>query len=701
MRRVSLAVLAMMLCGVFAVSALGQESAKPAQAAGATVPTIDQSLEWQAAFNPKISPDGKRVVYEVQKTNWEENAFERNLWIGDVASGEIHALTTAKKSSTNPAWSPDGKWIAFASDRPGQIAGTAEGKKQLFVISAVGGEAQQVTKVENDVSDFEWAPDSKRIAFSTSDPESKAMKDRKEKYGDYSVVHSDYQMTHLWITEFTNGSSTAAETKRLTEGDKFSVGDFSWSPDGTRIAFSAQKDPDLISGETSDIYVVNVNDKAVKKIVGTAGPDRNPHWSPDGKRIAFDTAAGARYFFYANSRIGVVSADGGAVQILTESFDEDPSLIAWAPDGIYFGAVQKTTAHLFQLNPGTGAVEKISAPDGMVAGGFSLSRDYKTVAYRAALDNQYGEIYTTSMAPWQGKKLTAMGDQLKGFTLARREVVSWKSTDGTTIEGVLYTPANFDAKKKYSLLVVIHGGPTGVDQPVVNADRYYPIERFVAKGAVVLRPNYRGSAGYGEKFRSLNVRNLGIGDYADVISGVESLIAKGFVDKERVGAMGWSQGGYISAYITTFSDRFKAVSVGAGISDWSTYYVNTDITPFTRQYLHATPWEDPEVYWKTSPISNIAKARTPTLIQHGENDKRVPIPNAYELRQALEDRGVPVKMVVYKGFGHGITKPRQQRAVMEENEKWFAQYIWGEKLEESKPAEPKKEEKKSTAAVNP
>ena len=701
MRRVSLAVLAMMLCGVFAVSALGQESAKPAQAAGATVPTIDQSLEWQAAFNPKISPDGKRVVYEVQKTNWEENAFERNLWIGDVASGEIHALTTAKKSSTNPAWSPDGKWIAFASDRPGQIAGTAEGKKQLFVISAVGGEAQQVTKVENDVSDFEWAPDSKRIAFSTSDPESKAMKDRKEKYGDYSVVHSDYQMTHLWITEFTNGSSTAAETKRLTEGDKFSVGDFSWSPDGTRIAFSAQKDPDLISGETSDIYVVNVNDKAVKKIVGTAGPDRNPHWSPDGKRIAFDTAAGARYFFYANSRIGVVSADGGAVQILTESFDEDPSLIAWAPDGIYFGAVQKTTAHLFQLNPGTGAVEKISAPDGMVAGGFSLSRDYKTVAYRAALDNQYGEIYTTSMAPWQGKKLTAMGDQLKGFTLARREVVSWKSTDGTTIEGVLYTPANFDAKKKYSLLVVIHGGPTGVDQPVVNADRYYPIERFVAKGAVVLRPNYRGSAGYGEKFRSLNVRNLGIGDYADVISGVESLIAKGFVDKERVGAMGWSQGGYISAYITTFSDRFKAVSVGAGISDWSTYYVNTDITPFTRQYLHATPWEDPEVYWKTSPISNIAKARTPTLIQHGENDKRVPIPNAYELRQALEDRGVPVKMVVYKGFGHGITKPRQQRAVMEENEKWFAQYIWGEKLEESKPADPKKEEKKSTAAVNP
>lgn len=695
MRKVSLMALWVAWGGMFAGLA-AQETAKKAQGPSSTVPTIDQSLEWQSAFNPRISPDGKRVVYEVQKTNWEENAFERNLWIAEVASGETHALTTAKKSSTNPEWSPDGKWIAFLSDRPGQMAGTPEGKKQLYVISAEGGEAQQVTKVENDVSVFEWAPDSKRIVFSMTDPETKAMKDRKEKYGDYSVVHGDYQMTHLWLVEFSSGSSTAAEPKRLTEGDQFSVGDFSWSPDGTRIAFSAQRDPDLISIGTADLYVMGVNDKSVRKIVSTPGPDRNPHWSPDGTRITFETAAGSQYFFYTDGRIAVVPADGGAVQILTESFDEDPSLAGWGPDGIYFGAQQKTAAHLFRLNPANGAVEKLSAPEGMVAFGFSFSKDYKTVAYSAALDNQYGEIYTTSVAPWQGRKLTAMGEQLKGFTLAHREVVSWKSGDGTEIEGVLYTPPDFDAKKKYPLLVVIHGGPTGVDRPVVNADRYYPIERFVSKGALVLRPNYRGSAGYGEKFRSLNVRDLGIGDYADVISGVDWLLAKGCVDKNRVGAMGWSEGGYISAYITTFSDRFRAVSVGAGISDWTTYYVNTDITPFTRQYLHATPWDDPEIYWKTSPISNLAKARTPTLIQHGENDRRVPIPNGYELRQALEDRGVPVKMVVYKGFGHGITKPKQQRAVMEENEKWFGQYIWGEK-----PAEPKKEEKKSAAAVDP
>jgi len=644
-----------------------------------TTPTIDQSLELKSASNPQLSPDGRHVVYELSRTNWEDNAFERDLWIVDTATGDAHQLTASKKSSSSAAWSPDGRWIAFLSDRPAQISGSPADKTQLYLMSAEGGESRQLTKIEKGVNRFEWSQDSRKIALSAEDPESKAMKDRKEKYGDYEVVHGDYTMTHLWTLDLpADENSAVPEPKRLTEGATFSVSDFHWSPDGTRIAFSAQRDPDLISSETQDIYVVTLSDGKVKKIVDTPGPDRDPRWSPDGKQIVFETDAGAKYFFYANSKLAVVSAEGGTPRVLTDAFDEDPGLIAWAPDGIYFAAVQKTYSHLFRMNPDTKAFERLSAPDHIVASSFSFSKDYKTVTFRAAEENEYAEIFVSSVAPWHAKRITALSDQLKSFHLAKREVISWKSTDGTVIEGVLYKPQDFDPRKKYPLLVVIHGGPTGVDQPVVNADRYYPMERFVAKGALILRPNYRGSAGYGEKFRALNVRNLGVGDYADVISGVDALIAKGFVDKDRVGSMGWSQGGYISAFITASSDRFKAVSVGAGISDWMTYYVNTDITPFTPQYLHATPWDDPEIYKKTSPISYIAKAKTPTLIQHGENDRRVPIPNGYELRQALEDRGVPVKMVVYKGFGHGITKPKQQRAVMEENEKWFAKYIWGE-----------------------
>jgi len=200
----------------------------------------------------------------------------------------------------------------------------------------------------------------------------------------------------------------------------------------------------------------------------------------------------------------------------------------------------------------------------------------------------------------------------------------------------------------------------------------------VARGALVLRVNYRGSAGYGQRFRQLNVNNLGVGDAWDVLSGIDALIAQGHVDPNKLACMGWSQGGYISAFLTTSSTRFKAISVGAGISDWATYYYNTDITPFTRQYLGTNPVDDPKIYEKTSPISYVKKAATPTLVQHGELDRRVPIANAYELRQALEDRGVPVEMVVYKGFGHGIDKPKAARAVMEHNFAWFNHYIFGD-----------------------
>jgi dipeptidyl aminopeptidase/acylaminoacyl peptidase len=293
----------------------------------------------------------------------------------------------------------------------------------------------------------------------------------------------------------------------------------------------------------------------------------------------------------------------------------------------------------------------------------------------------FPEVYVAAMQTLASPaKLTKFGDQINGWTVGNREMISWKSTDGTTIEGVLHKPADFQPGKKYPLLVVIHGGPTGISRPYrVQTGGTYPIELWLAKGALVLEPNYRGSAGYGEKFRALNVRNLGVGDAWDVLSGVDYLIAQGMVDKDRMGCMGWSQGGYISAFLSTYERQpFKAISVGAGISDWMTYYVNTDIHPFTRQYLKSTPWDDPAIYAKTSPITTIKQAKTPTLIQHGELDPRVPIANGYELYQGLQDVGVPVKMIVYKGFGHGLTKPKAARAAMEHNLEWFNRYVWGD-----------------------
>jgi len=640
----------------------------------AQTPTIDQSLGMKQIAGVEVSPNGHYVAYVVQQANWEENSFDTQIWIHDVTAGENYRLTSGKKSSQSPKWSPDSRRLAFASER--------DDKRQIYIISPRGGEAAQLTSEDNGVGSFDWSPDGTKIAFLGGGPDSKSKKDRKDKYGEFEVIGGDYTMQHIWVVdvpqEIPADGKQRPKPEALTKGDQFSVSDFQWSPDSRRIAFSATRDPDLSSSETSDIYVVTADDKLVKRLVETRGPDHSPVWSPDGQQIAFVTANAQEFFYYADSRIATVPVSGGKPRILSETFDEDPQLLTWGDRGIYFRAQQKTNAHLFRLDPESLRVERVSAPEQFQMGSVSFSKDYRTMAFTASAPNRFSELYLSSATDFAPRQLTDMSAQWKPFRLATREVIQWKSKDGTPIEGVLIKPADYDPSRRYPLLVVIHGGPTGVDTPAMSADRTYPVERFAAKGALVLKPNYRGSAGYGEKFRSLNVRNLGLGDYQDVISGVDYLIDKGLVDKDRVGAMGWSQGGYISAFITTYSDRFKAVSVGAGISDWMTYYVNTDIHPFTRQYLKATPWDDPEIYQKTSPIYYVKNAKTPTLIQHGDQDKRVPPPNSFELYQALRDRGVPCKLILYKGFGHPINKPKQQRAVMEHNYEWFSRYIWGE-----------------------
>jgi dipeptidyl aminopeptidase/acylaminoacyl peptidase len=222
--------------------------------------------------------------------------------------------------------------------------------------------------------------------------------------------------------------------------------------------------------------------------------------------------------------------------------------------------------------------------------------------------------------------------QVKECNRGSSEVISWKSQDGAEIEGVLYKPADYDRNRRYPLFVDIHGGPADTSKRTLSPAEYaYPVQLFLAKGALVLKPNYRGSAGYGAAFRRMNVRNLGGGEMWELMSGVDYLIAQGMVDPNRLSAMGSSWGGYISSFLATHTDRFKAISESSGISDTMTDYVNTDITPFFPQYLHATPWDDPDIYAKTSPITTIKQAKTPLLIQQGINDRRVPAPNAYEL----------------------------------------------------------------------
>jgi len=646
--------------------------------AQARVPGIDDLINLKTLAGARISPDGRWVAYGVSETDWAQDAYVTQLWVVNVASAERRQLTTHQKGASNPQWSPDSRWLSFTSTRE-------ENRSQLYAIRPDGGEAVRLTKAESGVGGYAWSPDGRAIAFSASDPESREQKDRVARYGAFEQVRRDYTHSHLYTIDVAAALSAPQPGRKRTTGRDFSVAGFDWSPDSRRIAFSATVNPDLIQGSTSDIYVVTLatdsaGRDAIARIVSQPGPDNNPRWSPDGAQIAFSSAMGQTVYFARNSRIAVVPAGGGTPRSLTNSFDENPGIVEWNASGILFTGLQKTESHLFRVNPATAEVSNLTGAEHVMLGGATLTADGRTVAFTLSSPTALPEVYVWQFGAWAPRKLTAFTDQIAGWQLASREVISWKSRDGATIEGVLMKPANFDPSRKYALLCVIHGGPTGIDRPALPDRQYYPVDIWAARGALVLKVNYRGSAGYGEKFRTLNVRNLGVGDAWDVTSGVDHLIAKGWVDPKRVASMGWSQGGYISAFLTTSSDKFAAISVGAGISDWATYYYNTDITPFTINYLGDDPVDDPAIYARTSPVTYAKQARTPTLIQHGELDRRVPIANAYQLRQVLEDRGVPVEMMVYKGFGHGINKPKSQRAVMEHNLRWFNHYIFGDPL---------------------
>jgi dipeptidyl aminopeptidase/acylaminoacyl peptidase len=630
-------------------------------------PSIDDVINLKRVASPAISPNGQLVAYTVREPNWDENTYETEIWIGDAASGRTRQVTNARNSSLQPAWSPDGTAIAFISDR--------DGKRQIYRIAIAGGEAERLTTTAEGVSNFAWSPSGREIAFTMQDPISDAIKEREKRYGDIKIEDQDQRFTHLYVLDLA-----ARNVKQITKGN-FVVGSFDWSPQGQQIAFDHRTTSDPADSGTADISIVTVANNEVGVAVAQEGPDTNPRWSPDGAKLAFVSAMARPFFFYENSVIATITPGVPTVTPVTQSFDEDPNLVDWTQAGLIFSASQRTWSYLFSLNTATAAIARHAVRDQWIGGSFSITPDGSHVAFVGSGPSDFPDIYVAPVANMSAaRKISDTGAQIATWPKHAREAIRWKSQDGAEIEGVLHKPADFQVGRRYPLLVVIHGGPTGVSRPVPYASgSYYPIDAFLAKGALVLEPNYRGSAGYGEKFRSLNVRNLGIGDAWDVLSGIDSLIQQGLVDRERVGSMGWSQGGYISAFLTTrHSDRFRAISVGAGISDWMTYYVNTDIHPFTRQYLKATPWDDPKIYADTSPMTYIKQAKTPTLIQHGEDDARVPIPNAFQLYQGLRDQNVPVQLSIFKGFGHGLTKPKANRGAMQQNLDWFTRYLWNQ-----------------------
>ena len=625
--------------------------------------------------SPVLSPDGKTLIYSVTSTDWTNNSYDNEIWMSREG-GEPFQLTRTNKGSSNAAqFSPDGRFISFLADRGD--------KTQLYIIGVNGGEAMAISKDEDGIGSYKWSPDGTQIAYAKTESDTKKDKAIKERFGGFGVDGEEYKQTHLWLLNFNYDSAKVPVAKRLTEGN-FNVSGFDWSPDGKSIIFNRQRDPLINSGISTDIVLINISDKKIIPLIANPAADFFIRYNPEGTAFVYtSTVNDSLTQFYKNNRLFIYDmATKKSTEIATD-IDENKSVVDWNTKGLFVLATERTKQKMYAVDTKTGKSKSVNIPLDLI-GTISFSKNSDMIAVLGRKHDGLNEVYLGRMND-PLKMISNNTSQVANWNTPINEVIQWKSKDGASIEGILLKPKNFNPQKKYPLLVVIHGGPTGTDFPELAPGTVYPIMHWVEKGAVVLRVNYRGSAGYGEKFRSLNVRNLGVGDMWDVMSGIDYLNGKGFIDTSRMGSMGWSQGGYISAFLTTNTNIFKAISVGAGISNWVTYYVSTDITPFTRQYLEATPWSNMDIYLKTSPMTNINKASTPTLIQHGEFDKRVPISNAYELYRGLQDRGIPSKLVVYKGFGHGINKPKERLAAVWHNWQWFNKYIFAE--EEAMPIE--------------
>lgn len=418
--------------------------------------------------------------------------------------------------------------------------------------------------------------------------------------------------------------------------------------------------------------------------------------SPDGARLLI-THKERDNMFYTQSDLWILDLTqvedvledeklGTHMKNISRKLDQEIPAVRWVKDGIFVSHVDDTKIRIAKLTE-SGDVQVLDLQGISPVLYFHISESgYLT--FVGTNEEIFREVFVSaqrlSSPDWELRQLTSFGKKIENWSLGTVETIRWKSKDGTEIEGVLRKPLNFDPNKKYPLVFVVHGGPAWFSGEFLlepGEIGNYPSVQFVNKDVLVLKPNYRGSIGRGQAFLELNKNNLGVGDLWDLESAIDYLDSKGFIDKAKIGCMGWSQGGYISAFVGIHSDKFCAVSVGAGVSDWYTYHIGNDIPQFTTHYLSGTPFKNRDLYTKTAPMSKIKEAKTPTLIQHGAKDQRVPLLNATELYRGLKDMNVHVELFVFPEMAHPIAKPRENRAVMHQNLMWFSHYLLGEELD--------------------
>jgi len=631
--------------------------------------TPEFSMQVRTVGDVVPSPDGRLVAYTQTRAVAETEKSEMDTQIFLARDGGSHPvqLTRGEKSATSPSFSPDGRFIYFSSER--------SGKPSLWRIPVDGGEAEMLTDWKGEIGVYRVSPDGKWLAFAGVEPPPDEEKQRKEKR-DFRVIDENPKNHSLWVIPAEpdiHGKRTARKVGNFTAH----VHDLNWSPDSLYIAIAHQPTPDADDWTRSDISEITVETGAVRPVAATPAAEASPHYSPDGRYLAFLRTTNPPRWASAE-RIVLLERKNGALRELPPTFDEQfGSLLGWTSDSsrVLFSEAKGTTRLLYTM-PVDGPPQPLFPADYGTLQPGRVNTTGTAIGYAHESWDEAPEAFVLKFGASTPQRVSRANLDLPKLPLGETKRITWKSTDGLQIEGLLSYPVGYESGKKVPLVLVIHGGPAGVFQDTFLG-RYglYPYAAFNARGYAVLRVNPRGSGGYGRAFRFANLNDWGGGDFQDLMSGVDHVVSMGVADPNRLAVMGWSYGGFMTSWVITHTHRFKAASVGAGVTNLWSFTGTSDIPGFLPDYFSAEPWNAFDGYQKHSPMSFVRGVTTPTLILHGEADVRVPISQGYELYNALKRQGVISKMVVYPRTPHGPKEPKFLLDIMQRNLDWVEKYV--------------------------
>ncbi|MDQ3755264.1 MAG: S9 family peptidase [Acidobacteriota bacterium] len=650
---------------------MGFAFASNAQTAVPTAWTPELQMKVKTLGVPRVSPDGKRVAYTVvnEMMAADKSEFVTQIFLSDTDGSDSFQITFGDKSSTNPKWSLDGRSLAFTSNRK-------DNKNNLYLLRLNGGEAEPVTDLKSNIADFEWSPDNRWIAYTMTDAKTEDEEKNDKGKADHRWVDEQIKMSRLYVVSVEKDANGKREPRKLTTENYTVSGSFDWSPDGKQIVFTHAKTPGANDWTSSDVSVVEVSSGKVSTLAATPAAETSPTFAPDGKSIALlisDTPPR----WAQSGTIHILSVAGGTPKSLATSYDGQPNIAGWSADGkrIYFSEAKGTGTRIYVVDVAANKVAEINKTD-EVYQAVNLNHSGTMFGFVMQTPERAPEAYISKIENFAPVQVSRANADLPKLPLGKTEVIKWKSSDGKDIEGLLTYPVNYQAGQKVPLILNIHGGPAGVfSQTFIGGRGVYPLATFAARGYAILRPNPRGSSGYGTQFRRANINDWGVGDYQDLMTGVDKVIEMGVADPERLGVMGWSYGGFMTSWVITQTKRFKAASAGAPVTNLMSFTGTADIPGFIPDYFGGQFWENLEAYRKHSPMFNIKGVSTPTMIQHGETDVRVPISQGYELYNALKMQNVPTRMIVLPRQPHGPNEPKMQLAAMQSNLEWFEKYL--------------------------